>query len=96
MQFTEEIKKRVWAKGKVVLGFDSDKFRKDECGAWMTYNLYSNRQSIYGWEIDYIDPNGPANVDNFKPLQWENILSKSDGILKCKVTSDNNINVYIP
>lgn len=94
MRFSEEIKQKVWEKAHIVLGFESDKFRKDECGAWMTFSQYGNRNTIYGWEIDHIIPNGNNDLSNLRPLQWENNLSKSDGNLVCKVTSQGNINIY--
>ena len=33
---------QVWNKGQAVPGYDSSKYRKDQCGAWMTFSEYGN------------------------------------------------------
>lgn len=82
----------VWKKGKVVKGHDSDKYRKDDCNAWIQFDKYGDRSSDYGWEIDHISPGGSDTLSNLRPLQWKNNVDKSDGRLKCNVTSDGNTN----
>ena len=53
--FTEAEKKYVWDnKATKVEGVDPDVFRQDYAGAWMRYADYGNRNSQYGWEIDYL------------------------------------------
>ena len=86
----EDIVLQVWKKGQVVTGYDSTKYRKDQCGAWMVYSEYGNRKSCYGWEIDHITPRSNGGSDalsNLRPLQWENNMAKSDGRLSCAITS---------
>ena len=95
MTFTEEIKQKVWEKAQIVFGYDSDKYRKDECGAWITFVKYGKRESKYGWEIDYINSDDMDDLSNLRPLHWHNTLEKSDGNLKCKVTSSGNKNIEI-
>jgi len=95
MAFSQEDIIKVWAKGKVVDGNDSSKWRKDECDAWIGYEFYGKRDSKYGWEIDHINPGGSDSLSNLRPLQWENNLSKSDGHLVCAVTSSGTQNVAI-
>ncbi|MFA4995639.1 MAG: HNH endonuclease signature motif containing protein [Patescibacteria group bacterium] len=85
--FSAEIVEKVWQKGLIVLGQNSNLMRKDACGAFIKRNLYGVRdgQSGNGWEIDHIDPNGSDDLSNLRPLQWYNNVTKSDGVLKCAV-----------
>jgi len=97
--YSEAVIQSVWNKGIPVPSYDSSKYRKDKCGAWMDWNKYGDRESDYGWEIDHIIPesqNGSDELDNFQPLQWENNMEKGDSqILKCAVKSDDDRNVNI-
>jgi len=93
MVWSNEMIQKVWEKGQVVSGNDPNVWRKDECGAWIGRQSYGNRNSKYGWEIDHISPGGPDTLSNLRPLQWENNVDKSDGRLKCNVTSSGKDNV---
>lgn len=96
MAFTEEQIQKVWEKATVVVGNDSNVYRKDECGAWIARKQYGNRNSSYGWEIDHIKPQskgGGDELSNLRPLQWENNMSKSDDRLVCVVIADKENNV---
>lgn len=71
----------VWKQGLVEEGYDSDLFRKDAAGAWMSRSEYGNRDSKFGWEIDHIYPialGGDSEEGNLRPMQWENNQSKGD------------------
>lgn len=72
---------RVWKKGLVEEDYDSDLFRKDAAGAWISRSEYGNRESKFGWEIDHIYPTalgGDSDEENLRPMQWENNVSKGD------------------
>jgi len=93
MAWSDEMIQNVWEKGRVVEGNDKNTWRKDECGAWISRQMYGNRESQYGWEIDHISPGGGDQLSNLRPLQWENNVDKSDGRIKCNVTAIDEDNV---
>tara|TARA_B110000438_G_scaffold150255_1_gene144468 strand:- start:447 stop:848 length:402 start_codon:yes stop_codon:yes gene_type:complete len=95
MPFDEKIIRDVWAKGEVVGSNNPDEYRKDECGAWMYFSHYSNRNSQYGWEIDHIEFKDHAtskDLNNLRPLQWQNYACKGSGELACIVTANKENN----
>lgn len=92
MAWTKEVILTVWQKGEVVTNYDSTKHRKDDCNAWIQFDKYGDRNSIYGWEIDHISPGGSDTLSNLRPLQWKNNVDKNDGRLKCNVISERNTN----
>ncbi|MGJ0636996.1 HNH endonuclease signature motif containing protein [Xenorhabdus bovienii] len=96
--WTEKHIKAVWEKAEVVKHVDSNKCRKDQCGAWIQFDEHGNRDNDFGWEIDHITPvsKGGSNLlANLRPLQWENNASRSDDRLKAVITSDGNKNVRV-
>lgn len=98
MTITEQLKKEVWAKAQTVTGYDSSKWRKDQCGAWIGWEYYGDRTALsYGWEIDHITPQAKGGSDalyNLRPLQWENNVHKSNGRVSVYVTAKGNHNEY--
>ncbi|WP_080436520.1 HNH endonuclease signature motif containing protein [Burkholderia ubonensis] len=98
MGFSEEMVDKVWQKGEQVIvdGKVLVDWRKDQCGAWINRGKYGDRESDYGWEIDHISTKangGGDELSNLRPLHWENNVAKSDGNLKCALTSSGNKNV---
>jgi len=95
MPFNEKLIRDVWAKGQVVGSNNPDEYRKDECGAWMYFSHYSNRNSQYGWEIDHIefvDHVASKDLNNLRPLQWQNNTCKGSGELACIITANKENN----
>jgi hypothetical protein len=90
--FDEQTIQEVWEKGSIMPNNNPGDWRKDECGAWIGRKQHGNRNSQYGWEIDHKNPNGGDNIENLRPLQWKNNLSKSDGRLSCVVTANGKDN----
>jgi len=82
-KFTAQEIAAVWSRGRIVIGNDPKIWRKDICGAWIKWDRYGNRDSLYGWEVDHMNPSGGDSIVNLQPLQWENNLAKSDGRIKC-------------
>ena len=87
MDISDEIIKIVWEKGITEPHYDSEKFRKDACGAWIAWDRYGDTHSPYGWQIDHIYPESRLkiksftqdsidNIDNLRPLHWRNNASK--------------------
>lgn len=93
MSFSNEMKLKVWEKGTVVANNDPKVWRQDQCGAWIRWSDYGNRNSQYGWEIDHSSPGGSDTPSNLRPLQWLNNVEKSDGRLKCNITASGPNNV---
>ena len=93
MGISEKMIQDVWEKGIIVPMYDPQKWRKDQCGAWISHSQYGNRESQYGWEIDHISPGGADILSNLRPLQWQNNVAKSDGRLKVCVTAEGNKNI---
>ncbi len=87
MAHSQDFINAVWRKGRVVSGHSSLVWRKDQCGAWIKKSEYGNRNSQFGWEIDRITAGGDYILSNTRPLQYANDVAKSDGRLKCSVTS---------
>ncbi len=95
MPFDEKIISDVWAKGQVAGSNNPDEYRKDECGAWMYFSHYNNKGSQYGWEIDHIafvNHVASDDLNNLRPLQWQNYACKGSGELTCIVTANKTNN----
>ena len=67
----------VWAKGRIVPGWNPNEWRMDVCGSWMRYSEYG-QTTTFGWEQDHVDPSGPDELWNLQPLYWRNNRRKSD------------------
>lgn len=96
MAFTEKQIQEVWEKATIVDKYDPDKYRKDQCEAWIIRESYGDRNSNFGWEIDHITTKsngGGDELSNLRPLHWQNNLNKSDGNLVCLITSQGNTNI---
>ena len=72
---SEELKLKVWIKGRTDLGYNGNFYRRDAFGAWMQYSAFGDTLSFFGWEIGFIKPleeGGTSDLSNLQPLQWHN------------------------
>jgi hypothetical protein len=95
MSTDEKLISKVWAKGQITGSNNPNEYRKDKCGAWIYFSHYSNRSSQYGWEIDHIkfvDHVASDDLNNLRPLQWQNYACKGSGELACIVTANKTNN----
>ena len=79
--WTEATKNNVWNKGYVIPNCSPDEWRWDKCGDTIKWSEYGNQESIYGWEIDHIEPvsfGGGDENENLQPLNWVNNASKGN------------------
>ena len=75
MSFSEETIQSVWEKGEIVAKYDANRFRKDQCGAWMRRLSYGDKNTMLGWKIDHNkaeSEGGRDELSNLRPLQWRN------------------------
>lgn len=95
--FSESKIQDVWDKGFTVPTYDSNKYRKDTCGAWMERDKYG-KEGVLGWEIDHVYPTskgGDSELENLRPMNWANNRSKADDFptYTCAIKSDDDKNV---
>lgn len=105
MEITTDLVKQVWEQGNVIDGYPANMIRQDACGAWIRFDMYGDRRSVFGWEIDHIYPEKllqQANVPqeeidalvNLRPMQWQNNVAKGDNYPQYKslIVSDDKKN----
>ena len=89
MEVTDNLKKRIWAKATVPVGYEITQLRKDVCGAWMQWDKYGDNTNPFGWHIDHIYPKSKleakripeVKIDdeiNLQPMNYRNNESKGD------------------
>jgi len=98
VKFSEEKVQKVWEKGEIVSDHP-ERWRKDECKAWIGRKEYGDRNSDWGWEIHHIVPESEGGTDdlyNLCPLQWKNNVATGDSRrIICVVKASGNDNVRV-
>ncbi len=92
MVWSQETIAQVWTKARIVYGENPNRFRRDECGAWIASAQYGNRESEFGWVIQRRRPDGGDRLENLCALQWQN-GSDGAGNLICNVVAVRSHNV---
>lgn len=89
MHQSDNLKDIAWQLACVIKGYNASRIRQDACGAFIAYDDFNNRKSMFGWEIDHIYPisklkqmdvpeelwNHPLNL---RALHWKNNCMKGD------------------
>ncbi len=82
MTMLEDLKRAIWARTSPVSGqMNSWEFRKDVLGNLVRYNDFGNRQSPFGWEMEYIVPaklGGSTDPANLQALHWKSNAARSE------------------
>ena len=87
MVVTDQLIRDIWNKGIIDDKYPSDIVRKDACGAFIMFDKFGDRGSLFGWEIDHIYPSSELqdkgvpsdlidDIRNLRPLNWRNNVSK--------------------
>lgn len=105
-RYDDALKKKIWERGRIIKGYDKDKFRQDACGAWIIWDNYGDRESPFGWKVDHIYPESKLrekgvdnemidNIVNLRPLNWRNNDSKGTDYpsYQASMKSENQTNV---
>ena len=75
MTMLEDLKRACWSKTSPVSGqINAWDFRKDCLGNMVRYSDFGNRQSPFGWELEYIVParlGGSTDPSNLQALHWK-------------------------
>jgi hypothetical protein len=98
LSFAEEKLEAIWQKAKQFPNPSDPGWAKDDCGAWIQRSTYGDRNSLYGWEVDHIQPEsrgGSNELSNLRPLHWENNANKAAGCTECIITSSGDKNIRV-
>jgi 5-methylcytosine-specific restriction endonuclease McrA len=83
-EFDHQTLSFIWAKARIVAGYDQNVYRMDAYGSIIAWASYGKRDSRHGWEVDHIVPlakGGSSLITNLRPLQWQNNARKSDNLV---------------
>ena len=88
MSFNEASIEQVWEKGRALSTRDSNHWRQDECGAWMSREQYGNAASEFGWKIENVSAGGDDSAEHLRPFHHGNHFNRGSGQAHCTVTAD--------
>lgn len=88
MEYSEQLIQQVWEKGRGSGDIDTNLWREDECGAWISRSDYGRTDSDFGWKIVKVTPGAPDTPDNLRPFHHRNGYDLANGKVKRQVTAD--------
>lgn len=75
MTMLEDLKRACWSRTSPLSGqINAWDLRRDCLGNTVRYDDFNNRQSPYGWELEYIVParlGGSTDPSNLQALHWK-------------------------
>lgn len=72
MEYSEQLIQQVWEKGRGTGEVDTNVWREDECGAWISRPDYGKTDSDFGWKILNVTPGAPETLENLRPFHHGN------------------------
>ncbi len=88
MKYSEQLIQQVWEKGRAYGEISADKWREDECGAWISRPDYGNADSEFGWKIVSVTPGAQDTLENLRPFHHRNGYDLANHKAKRHVTAD--------
>jgi hypothetical protein len=88
MPYSEQLIQQVWEKTRVNPDIAMDKWREDECGAWIERERYGDRLSQFGWVIINVSAGGSDTLKNLRAFNHRNGYEVAVQQPKCQVTAD--------
>lgn len=88
MNYSEQLIQQVWEKGRASGDIDTDLWREDECGAWISRPDYGKTDSDFGWKIVKVAPGAPDTPENLRPFHHLNGYDVAAHQAKRHVTAD--------
>ncbi len=88
MGYSEQLIQQVWEKGRGNSEIDTNQWREDECGAWISRPDYGKTDSDFGWKIVNVMPGAPDALENLKPFHILNGYDLASHQPKRHITAD--------
>ncbi len=88
MEYSAQLIQQVWEKGRASGEIDSNLWREDECGAWISRSDYGKADSDFGWRIVNVTPGAPDTPENLRPFHHANGYDLASRQARRHVTAD--------
>jgi hypothetical protein len=78
----------VWEHARAVPEFDSDRWRQDQCGAWIRRDQYKQPSSDFAWHILDVVADHPGVTDTLRAFHIRNTFDVAQHRPVCRVHAD--------